>query len=1248
MSENVDSFNKHASKSGNKLMARLPGSKLFGSKKSPRTPSPSTGGLVPSPSGNSITLDEMLVYQNESIPTSLLKLSADNSSRAVKMFAGIQRYMDEAQEGSNTAQSIEIVQKLLHQGLKRPELKDELFMQLLKQSRGNPSPAAAAKCWELFYLVASAMPPSKDYMGLVSEYVHTVSHNEAEEPSVRAMAQRTWNSLKRSAKAGPRKTLPSADECDALIHERKLTAIVYFLDETFEELTYDVTTTVLEAVEQLAGIIKLQNYTTFTLYESRRALTSKTDMGGSNPDEHMLLDDNKYVADVLYDIRNSKQKDLLQSRLLFKKRMFRETDETITEAQFVNLSYVQAQHDYLQGNYPVVREDAAQMCALQMQAEAGPTLLDQSDGLEPYLEKYIVRQLLMTRPRDEWRHDVTSRYRALEQFSKEDARLQFLRILRSLPYGNSVFFTVKRIEDPIGLLPAKLILGINKRGVHFFRPVPKEYLHSAELRDIMQFGSSSQAVFFKMRVAGVLHIFQFDTKQGEDICMALQTHINDIMMKRYSKAKAMQQGPDTKAAANGNSEPTLPGANFGPKYEAHVSEMQNKLDEASKRIEELEKEHTQLNGERQRLQEDLEEVQERLTAESAHQKGATDQVEAMARDLEFTRAELASAKQNLDKAHSDQSKAVDTAVAAAVADARVKTKVEVEAASAAKKAAADQQLLRELEDKTEALTSQVNAATEQLRSTETALKESQKEKELLEKKLERTEKARAQEVASLTEELELSRGGIRDQLKEKDAKINSLVEELGNSQAMLNDKVAELAEISTESAELEELREMKSDVERREKAQAAVLERQAKRLDELETLYKDESIMRKKYFNMMEDMKGKIRVYARVRPMLEFERSRGQKEALIIPDELSLEHMWKDKKREYSFDAVFSATTAQEKVFEDTKHLVQSAVDGYNVCIFAYGQTGSGKTFTIYGTDSNPGLTPRGITELFNILDRDSGKYTFAVSCYMLELYQDDLADLLLPASQKQQGPQKVRQPRLEIKKDAKGMVIVPGAILVEVTSARELLATFEKGQTQRHVSSTQMNQESSRSHLIMSVIIEATNLQTQNVTRGKLSFVDLAGSERVKKSGSTGEQLKEAQAINKSLSALGDVISALATEQGHIPYRNHKLTMLMSDSLGGSAKTLMFVNVSPTDHNIDESSNSLTYATRVRTIKNDISKNEASKDVMRLKRQVEHWKEQAGLSPEKRQMVDLTDVLDERWKNPDLDQQSVYSPKPN
>lgn len=134
----------------------------------------------------------------------------------------------------------------------------------------------------------------------------------------------------------------------------------------------------------------------------------------------------------------------------------------------------------------------------------------------------------------------------------------------------------------------------------------------------------------------------------------------------------------------------------------------------------------------------------------------------------------------------------------------------------------------------------------------------------------------------------------------------------------------------------------------------------------------------------------------------------------------------------------------------------------------------------------------------------------------------------------------------------------------------------------------------------------------------------------RVKKSGSTGEQLKEAQAINKSLSALGDVISALATSQGHIPYRNHKLTMLMSDSLGGNAKTLMFVNVSPTNTNLDETQNSLMYATRVRTIKNDASKNESSKEAVRIKKQIEHWKEQAGLKPEERDVVGILKMFGE------------------
>ncbi|KAG9154695.1 hypothetical protein Leryth_019043, partial [Lithospermum erythrorhizon] len=143
-----------------------------------------------------------------------------------------------------------------------------------------------------------------------------------------------------------------------------------------------------------------------------------------------------------------------------------------------------------------------------------------------------------------------------------------------------------------------------------------------------------------------------------------------------------------------------------------------------------------------------------------------------------------------------------------------------------------------------------------------------------------------------------------------------------------------------------------------------------------------------------------------------------------------------------------------------------------------------------------------------------------------------------------------------------------------------------------------------------------------------QLSFVDLAGSERVKKSGSAGSQLKEAQSINKSLSALGDVISALATGNQHIPYRNHKLTLLMSDSLGGNAKTLMFVNLSPAESNLDETYNSLLYASRVRSIVNDPSRNVSSKEVARLKKQIAFWKEQAG---RKGDDEDLEDIQEER-----------------
>eukprot|EP00976_Prorocentrum_cordatum_P103658 1193556-Prorocentrum_minimum.AAC.10 len=463
---------------------------------------------------------------------------------------------------------------------------------------------------------------------------------------------------------------------------------------------------------------------------------------------------------------------------------------------------------------------------------------------------------------------------------------------------------------------------------------------------------------------------------------------------------------------------------------------------------------------------------------------------------------------------------------------------------------------------------------------------------------------------------------LKKKIEKTEKETLNLTEQLASTRSLLEEREAELKQVQHEATELEELRELKADMDRKDAQTSAIIKRQAEQIEQLENLYREEQILRKKYFNMMEDMKGKIRVFCRTRPLSNKDQNQGSSFAVSIPDEFTIEHPWKEEKkpRSYQFDACFPALTTQDMVFEDTRYLVQSAVDGYNVCIFAYGQTGSGKTFTINGSEENPGLTPRAVKELFKVVERDSNKFSFCITCYMVELYQDNLSDLLV-------GKEGDR-PKLEIKKDAKGWVTVQNVQIEHVNSWQELQACIDKGLRRRRTAGTQMNVESSRSHLIITAVIESTNLQTQSLVKGKLSFVDLAGSERIKKSGSTGNQLKEAQAINKSLSALGDVISALATEQPHIPYRNHKLTMLMSDSLGGNAKTLMFVNVSPSSDDLEETQNSLSYATRVRTIINDASKNVTTKELVRLQKQIAHWKSKAGAGTGE----ELLEIEDEKW----------------
>eukprot|EP00850_Spirogloea_muscicola_P021918 SM000268S09734 [mRNA] locus=s268:656:9156:+ [translate_table: standard] len=1193
----------------------------------------------------------MLSFQQEPIPTSLLRLPGDLVPAALKAFAVILRWQGVDGAGPpplEPADRAALVQRLYRAALRRPELRDEVYAQLIKQSRSCPGREARLAVWQLAHLCAAAMPPGKDVAAYLADYIHglvggggngkpATAGTLTEDSAVVEMAARAFRALKRSVRVGPRQTVPSAAEVEALLGSgRPPAVVVHFLDNAFEEVAYDMTTTVAEATEAVAGAIKLVSFQTFGLFEARSAGGRPAALQEATmADEHLGLDENRYLGDVVasssgYGGGGGDGGTGPPLRLLFKKKLFREADEGVAETIF-------AQHEYLAGNYPVGRrDDAAQLAALQILADQGADAATTSSADVCVAASHtghittaaaIPAPVFTTRPRGEWEQDVLSRSRLLQKqgSTKDDARGQLLRFLRGLPYGSSVFYHVRRVEDPIGLLPGKLILGINKRGIHFFRPVPKEYLHSAELRDIMQFGSSSSAVFFKMRVAGVLHVFQFETKQGEDVCLALQSHINDVLLRKLSRkvsAGATAAGSPSQLAPSigREEEPRATAAGGADAYDLGMVDMARQLEQAKRRNEQLSSEVAEWQERERKLLEDVASLEDRLCAEEGTRAGP-----ARAEEYGSTREALAQVTVNGVAQAKDN---VELGGAALPAKSPVKGALDGPAAvlaitglapKATDRDSATQirQLQAQLKDLRAELKSRLEVATK----TEDVFRKLQKEKQLLEQKFTRLQNSQKGEKREVEQRWSEERRELEACAKDAERLSTQTALQLADATRQLDERNHQLSHMDDFFKELEGLRDEKEDWNRKEAASADVIRKQGEQIAELEVLYKEEQLLRRRYFNMMEDMKGKIRVYARTRPLSEKEDADKERSVIMFPDELTLEYVWKDgeKPKQHNFDRVFPGNASQEQVFEDTKYLVQSAIDGYNICIFAYGQTGSGKTYTIYGTPQNPGLTPRAMHELYHCLERDGSKYAYELKVYMLELYQDNLQDLLLPKNAKKR--------KLEIRKDAKGMVVVENATLLPVKTLAELEAIVGKGMAMRVTAGTNMNAESSRSHLIMSIVIESTNLQSQAVTRGKLSLVDLAGSERIKKSGSTGEQLKEAQSINKSLSALGDVISALATGQEHVPYRNHKLTMLMSDSLGGNAKTLMFVNISPIGSSLDETNNSLSYAVRVRSITNQATKDVQTQEILRLRKRIAYLKDVAGKKAEDDELEDVDDI---------------------
>ncbi|KAI3704390.1 hypothetical protein L1987_74608 [Smallanthus sonchifolius] len=383
--------------------------------------------------------------------------------------------------------------------------------------------------------------------------------------------------------------------------------------------------------------------------------------------------------------------------------------------------------------------------------------------------------------------------------------------------------------------------------------------------------------------------------------------------------------------------------------------------------------------------------------------------------------------------------------------------------------------------------------------------------------------------------------------------------------------------------------------------------------EDLKMKYNEEQAKRRKLHNQVEDAKGNIRVFCRCRPLSRAESSTGCSTVVDFDaasnGELGILNSGSIKKT-FRFDRVFTPNDNQVDVFAQALPLVTSVLDGYNVCIFAYGQTGTGKTFTMEGTEGNRGVNYQTLVELFKIAKERNDSFTYDISVSVLEVYNEQIRDLLTTPSSSSK--------KLEIKQAAEGLHSIPGLVEEKVENIQEVWNVLLAGSSARAVGSNNVNEHNSRSHCMLCIIVKAKNLLNGECTKSKLWLVDLAGSERLAKTDAQGERLKEAQNINRSLSALGDVVSSLANKSSHIPYRNSKLTHLLQDSLGGESKTLMFVQISPSEHDLSETLSSLNFATRVRGVELGPPRKQIdTSELQKLKLMVDKAKHESRLKDE-------------------------------
>ncbi|XP_057961353.1 kinesin-like protein KIN-1 isoform X2 [Malania oleifera] len=338
-----------------------------------------------------------------------------------------------------------------------------------------------------------------------------------------------------------------------------------------------------------------------------------------------------------------------------------------------------------------------------------------------------------------------------------------------------------------------------------------------------------------------------------------------------------------------------------------------------------------------------------------------------------------------------------------------------------------------------------------------------------------------------------------------------------------------------------------------------------------------------------------VTVCARFRPLSSKERSdHGDNTCIQTVDAETF--TFKDEKDGdfmFSFDRVFNEDSGQADVYEFLAlPIVRDAVNAVNGTIITYGQTGAGKTYSMEGLsiigcdEPKKGLLPRVVDGLFEGIKNSNESVKYTIKLSMVEIYMEKVRDLY-----------DLSKDNIQIKESKGQGIMLSGVTQISLMDPAEALLSLSTGIANRTVGETQMNMASSRSHCVYIFTVQMELTGEKRVKTGKLVLVDLAGSEKVDKTGAEGRVLDEAKTINKSLSALGNVINALTCSQGkanHIPYRDSKLTRLLQDALGGYSRTALLCCCSPSPSNASESLSTLRFGTRAKHIKASPCANQA------------------------------------------------------